>query len=111
LVAVTGAIENGLLDSRCRDVARRLEVTAETTPAALDEMDLLPGSAVAAAQSLQESRGVFEDGGLPPQILDYVIERLKAETDGDLARRLRALPAAERLEESRRLMHKDIHKH
>jgi glutamine synthetase len=111
LLAVTGAVENGLVTPNCRDLARRLEVTSTTSAADLEEMSLLPGSAVAASQSLQQERGIFEDSGMPPQLLDYVIDRLKAEADGELARRLRALPAAERLEESRRLMHKDLHKH
>lgn len=111
LLAVTGAVENGLVTPSCRDLARRLEITSSTSAADLEEMNLLPGSAVAAAQSLQQERAIFENSGIPPQLLDYIIERLKSEADGELARRLRALPAAERLEESRRLMHKDLHKH
>jgi glutamine synthetase len=111
LLTVAGAVESGLRDPRCRDLARKLEITSSTSAADLAEMDLLPGSAVEAAASLRRSRQVFEESGLPAPLLDYVIERLEAEADGDLARRLRALPAAERLAESRRLMHKDLHKH
>jgi len=40
-----------------------------------------------------------------------VVGHLRAEADEDLSARLRGLPAAERLVESRRLMHKDLHKH
>jgi hypothetical protein len=40
-----------------------------------------------------------------------VLEKLEAEADDGLGARLHALPAAERLKESRRLMHKDLHKH
>ena len=45
------------------------------------------------------------------RLIDYVIGRLEAEVDEDLAARLAELPAAERLTEARRLMHKDLHKH
>ena len=38
------------------------------------------------------------------------VKKLKAEADEGLSARLKALPAAERLVASRRLMHKDMHK-
>ena len=66
---------------------------------------------MAAARVLEERRGFFEAGGFEPALIDRVIERLRAEDDLDLSRRLRSLPAAERLAESRRVMHKDLHKH
>jgi hypothetical protein len=44
-------------------------------------------------------------------MIDIVIEKLRDESDVGLTEKLRALPAAERLAASRRLMHKDLHKH
>ncbi len=71
----------------------------------------LPGSAVAAAGELREARLFFEDGSVPPALIAIVLRKLEAEADDGLSARLRALPAAERLAASRRLMHKDLHKH
>jgi hypothetical protein len=44
-------------------------------------------------------------------LIDIVIRKLEDERDEGLGERLRALPAAARLAASRRLMHKDLHKH
>ncbi|MGB6640882.1 MAG: glutamine synthetase, partial [Thermoanaerobaculia bacterium] len=71
----------------------------------------LPISAVAAADSLRQERAFFEQGGFSPLLIDSVLGKLEAEADHGLSARLYSLPAAERLKESRRLMHKDLHKH
>jgi glutamine synthetase len=71
----------------------------------------LPGSAVAAAHALDKGRAFFEERGFPEALIDHVVRKLEAEQDEALGDVLRALPASERLRESRRLMHKDLHKH
>ena len=73
----------------------------------------LPVSAVAASpvSTARRCRSFFENGGFPPALVDIVLRKLEAEADDGLSARLRALPAAERLAASRRLMHKDLHKH
>jgi hypothetical protein len=48
---------------------------------------------------------------MAPRLIDIFIDKLKGEADEGLSARLKALPAAERLMASRRLMHKDMHKH
>ena len=111
LAAVTSCAEQGLADPAYRDRAVALEVHADTPPEELAALEQLPSSAVAAARSLREHRAFFEHNGMAPRLIDYVIGRLEAETDEDLAARLAELPAAERLAEARRLMHKDLHKH
>ena len=40
-----------------------------------------------------------------------MLSKLEGEADQGLTERLKALPAAERLQTARRLMHKDLHKH
>lgn len=111
LAAVTSCAERGLLDATLRERAAALEVSADASPEELEVMRQLPGSAVAAARSLRQERSFFEEAGMAPVVIDHVIGRLEAEADGDLASRLAELPAAERLTEARRLMHKDLHKH
>ena len=111
LAAVTRCAEHGLSDPALVERAAALEVDADIPADRLAALDQLPGSAVAAARSLLEHRAFFEEGGMAPQLIDYVIGRLDTEADQDLAARLKGLPAAERLAESRRLMHKDLHKH
>jgi glutamine synthetase len=112
LAAVTICAEEGLTSPEARKLARRLEVGGASAPGGdRAEPGRLPATAVAAAASLREDRGFFEARGFPPRLIDRVIEKLEAEADDRLARRLQGLPAAERLKESRRLMHKDLHKH
>ena len=111
LAAVAGCAEKGMSDPALRERALAMEVGADTSAEELARLEQLPGSAVAAARSLREHRPLFEEGGMSPRLIDYVIGRLETEADEDLAARLAELPAAERLTEARRLMHKDLHKH
>ena len=108
LAAVAACAEAGAGDPGAASLARRLEATPDSD---LDAFELLPGSAVAAARALREGRAFFEERGFPPRLVDHVCSKLDAEQDETLGEVLRALPAAERLEESRRIMHKDLHKH
>ncbi len=113
LAAVTLAVDEGLTEPGHLDLARKLEVTGNifSREELSGSLEGLPVSAVAAAAALRRARSFFEDGGLPPALIDVVLRKLEAEADDGLSARLRALPAAERLAASRRLMHKDLHKH
>jgi hypothetical protein len=51
------------------------------------------------------------DGAFPPRVIDHMIEILARENDEFLNDQLSRMSAEERLHETRRLMHKDIHKH
>ncbi len=108
LAAVAACVEAGVGDADAVDLARRLEVRDGIEPGSFEQ---LPGSAVAAARALREGRAFFEERGFPARLVDHVCAKLEAEQDETLGEVLRALPAAERLEESRRIMHKDLHKH
>ncbi len=113
LAAVALCVLDGLRSDDSAELAARLEV--ESNIFADDELrgslERLPASAVAAAASLRQHRAFFEQGGFPVEIIDLVLGKLEGEADEGLSARLRSLPAAERLQTARRLMHKDLHKH
>ena len=113
LAAVTLCVEEGLSSTESEALARQLEVSdgSTDTPEAGRPLDQLPACAVAAAGSLGEHREFFEERGVSPRLIDLVIGKLEGESDEGLNARLKALPAGERLKASRRLMHKDVHKH
>jgi len=78
----------------------------------LDNLPKLPGSCVESARILKAKRDLYErDGVFPPSIIDYVIKMLEDENDEFMNKRLSDLPADDRLHETRRIMHKDLHKH
>lgn len=108
LAAVTLTAADGVAGGAGRELAERLRVDGGDGD---DDHQRLPATAVAAARCLDQERGFFESGGFPPRLIDRVVASVAAESDDGLAARLRALPAAERLREGRKLMHKDLHKH
>lgn len=110
LAAVTICAEEGVIAPESIHVAKSLEVSPDH-PSEFGEFEQLPDTAVAAAETLDRGRAFFEERGVPPRLIDVVIEKLKDESDVGLTEKLRALSAAERLAASRRLMHKDLHKH
>jgi glutamine synthetase len=78
----------------------------------LKRLPVLPASCVESSRVLLQKRAHYErDGVFPPSVIDYVGERLQAENDEFMNRRLTDLPAHERLYEIRKIMHKDLHKH
>jgi glutamine synthetase len=115
LAAVALCVDEGLENEKALALARALEVHGNIfspdVAKAHDALEQLPQTAVAAAASLRANRSFFEERGLPARLVDIVIRKLEEENDERLSARLRALPAAERLTENRRLMHKDLHKH
>jgi glutamine synthetase len=113
LAAVTLCVEWGLLSDESIALARRLEVEGNIfhNSDVLNALDSLPATAVAAGAVLREQRKLFEESGFPPRLIDVVIRDLETEADERLSARVQALPEAEQLAESRRLMHKDLHKH
>lgn len=113
LAAIVAAVRDGLMDPGAAERARKLRVEGNVfrDQKLLDRLQTLPANAVAAAECLDENRGFFERSGFSPRLLDIVIDKLRVEDDKHLNARLRALPAAERLRQSRDRMHKDAHKH
>jgi len=78
----------------------------------LKRLPQLPTSCVASARILRQNRELYErDGIFPPSVIDYVVRLLEKEKDEDMNEKLADLPADDRLHETRRIMHKDLHRH
>ena len=72
----------------------------------------LPRSCVESARTLRSKRHHYERNGVfSARIVDYVCGLLEAEDDDGMNARLAALPADDRLRETRKIMHKDLHRH
>ncbi len=96
------------------DLAERLYVKGNihTDPELVKRLPKLPTSCVESARLLNQKRELYErDGVFPPAVIDYVIRLLQKEKDEDMNVRLADLPADDRLHETRRIMHKDLHRH
>ncbi len=114
LAGITMAAEWGLTHEDARSLAESLYVTGNIfkDKALLDRLDALPKSCVESAQLLQENRALYErDGIFPASVVDYMAKLLQAERDAEMYRYLATLPPNERLHETRRIMHKDLHRH
>jgi glutamine synthetase len=76
------------------------------------KLPALPGSCVESSRRLLAKRYLYErDGVFPPSVIDYVASLLEAEDDEFMNQNLAKLPADDRLHETRRIMHKDLHRH
>ena len=96
------------------ELADRLYVKGNifTDAELLKRLPVLPTSCVGSARVLRQKRELYErDGIFPASIVDYVIRLLEKEKDEDMNARLADLPADDRLHETRRIMHKDLHRH
>jgi hypothetical protein len=67
---------------------------------------------VESARLLCEKRDLYErDGIFPASTTEYMAKLLRAENDEGMNRKLIDLPADDRLHETRKIMHKDLHRH
>lgn len=83
-----------------------------TDQALLKKLPTLPRSCVESSRILLEKRELYErDGAFPPSVIDYVAKLLQAENDETMNQKLADLPADDRLHETRKIMHKDLHRH
>ncbi|MBN1540575.1 glutamine synthetase [candidate division KSB1 bacterium] len=72
----------------------------------------LPKSCVESAEILLKKRNYYEGKGIfPPSMIDYIVKLLRAENDEHMNETLIDLPADDRLHETRKIMHKDLHRH
>jgi glutamine synthetase len=80
--------------------------------AVLQRLAALPKSCVESARVLLAKRALFErDNVFPPSLIDFTAQSLHAENDEHMNRTLMDLPADDRLHETRKVMHKDLHRH
>ncbi|HNX96041.1 MAG TPA: glutamine synthetase family protein [Candidatus Aminicenantes bacterium] len=78
----------------------------------LDKLPALPKSCVESAQVLMRKRDLYERNGIfPASVIEYVAKLLMAEKDENMNQTLMDLPADDRLHETRKIMHKDLHRH
>lgn len=78
----------------------------------LKKLPVLPCSCVESAKILKKKKDLYEREGIfPDSVIDYVTQLLLKENDADMNAFLADLPADDRLHETRRIMHKAIHRH
>ncbi|MGB9912572.1 MAG: glutamine synthetase beta-grasp domain-containing protein [Candidatus Kapaibacteriota bacterium] len=105
------AVEWGLSNpNRSLQIAEHYKVENESDLISKD-LEVLGKSCVESAEKLLQKRSHYErDSIFPPSVIDYYANYLLAENDKDLNSRLISLPEEERLIESRRIMHRNLHK-
>lgn len=114
LAGITMAAEWGLTHQGSEQLADSVYVAGNIfkDEKLLSRLASLPKSCVESARILLQKRDCYErDGIFPPSIIDYVGNLLLAEQDEFMNKSLMDLPADDRLLETRRIMHKDIHRH
>jgi len=114
LAGLTMAVEWGLANESSLEMAKKLYVSGNIfkNHDVLKNLPVLPASCVGSANILQESRNLYERENIfPPSIIDYIAGLLRKENDEQMNDKLADLPADDRLEKTRALMHKDIHRH
>ena len=113
LAGITQAVLAGLTENGMTTYAeeRYVKGNFHEDKALSDRLERLPGSCMEAAQRLRQEREIFtKNGFFTDQVIDAALANLEAEQDGDVQERLQRLSPAERQQEIRRLMHKDLHK-
>ncbi|MCU0453748.1 MAG: glutamine synthetase family protein [Bacteroidetes bacterium] len=114
LAGITTAADWGLTQSESLSIAERYYVSGNIfrNEDLLKKLRTLPTSCVASGRILQDRRELYErDGLFPSSVVDYVVKLLNEEDDDRMNIRLMDLPADDRLHETRKIMHKDLHRH
>lgn len=114
LAGITMAAESGLTSSESLELAKKLYVVGNIfhNKELLDKLTALPKSCVESSGTLLSKRNLYERSNIfPPSIIEYVTKLLQAEKDETMNQYLGALPADDRLHETRKIMHKDLHRH
>ena len=114
LAGITMAAEWGLTHEESLELAGKLYIKGNIfqNKSLLKTLEALPTSCVSSSRILLKKRILYErDGIFPPSIIDYVAKMLAAESDENINQQLMDLPADDRLHKTRRIMHKDLHKH
>jgi len=114
LAGIAMAAEWGLTHPESLALAERLYASGNifNNMELLRRLPALSKSCVESADVLVSKRALFEREGIfPPSVIEYVARLLRAEDDATMNQRLADLPADDRLLETRRIMHKDIHRH
>jgi len=114
LAGITMAVDWGVSHSESLELAEKLYVTGDIArnPKLMEALPSLPSSCAESSRVILSKRDFFErDGVFPPAVIDYVAAALADEDDRDLRKYLADLSEEARKLESRKIMHKDIHRH
>lgn len=114
LAGITMAAHWGLTNEGSSEIAEKLYVRGNIfkDKELLDRLTALPTSCVESARILDQKRGLYERENIfPKSTIDYIIKLLNAEKDEAMNEHLSDMPADDRLHETRRIMHKDLHRH
>lgn len=114
LAAITMAAEWGLTNSKeALELAKSCYVTRDIhASSSQEDLDDLPTSCTESAEALLSVRKLYERENIfPPNLISFITNMLQSENDSDLNKRLMSLPEDEKLYQSRRIMHLDLHKH
>ncbi len=114
LAGITMAAEWGLSNKvESTQLAKESYVTSNIqTNAAYNELSDLATSCVESGEMLLSNKDLYErDNIFPHKVIEYVANTLQNENDRNLNKRLMALPTEDKEYESRRIMHRSLHKH
>ncbi len=114
LAGIALAAEWGLTNKESLELAARLYVSGNIfqDQGLLASLPALPKSCVESARLLVQKRKLYErEGVFPPSIIEYMAKLLQGENDEHMNCTLMDLPADDRLHETRKIMHKDLHRH
>jgi glutamine synthetase len=111
LAGMTLAAEHGLTHDDGQKLATKLYIAENERPTT-QGLPALPHSCVESARLLRDHRDRFErDGVFPPSVLNYVCELLESEDDEHLAQALAGMKEEDRVAQTRRAMHRNLHRH
>jgi len=114
LAGISMAAEWGLTNSDSLNIADSMFVTGNVfhTKEPLSKLPYLPRSCVESSRILLQKRHLYERKNIfPKSIIEYVSGLLLAEDDEKMNQYLMGLPTDDRLHETRKIMHKDLHRH
>jgi len=114
LAGIAMAAEWGMSHSESLEIAEKLYVQGNIfrDHKLLSKLTPLPMSCVESAGMLGRKKELYTRSGIFPDcVLDYVTQLLKEERDEEMNQCLIDLPADDRLHETRKIMHKDLHRH
>jgi glutamine synthetase len=114
LAGITMAAQWGLTHPESTQIAEKLRVTGNIfqDEKLMSKLPSLPKSCVESSHVLLEKRHLYERESIfPASIIEYVAKLLKDENDENMNLYLSDLPADDRLMKTRKIMHKDLHKH
>jgi glutamine synthetase len=114
LAGICMAAEWGLTQKESIEIAKKLYTKGNIfkDEALLKKLPALPGSCTESAKFLLKKRNLYERLNIfPASVIEYMANLLEKENDQNMNAYLIDLPADDRLLETRKIMHKDIHRH